>query len=325
MTQPRERLICISETPYYHVVSRCVRRSFLCGIDEHSGRNYEHRRQWIENRIRLLSSIFAIDICAYAVMSNHYHIVVKLSPCQTKDWPASEVLKRWCTLFKGPLLAQKWLKGDTLDEVEKATVEEMAEVYRTRLTSLSWFMKCLNESIAREANREDDCRGHFWESRFKSQALLTEEALLSCMAYVDLNPIRAGLSLTPEASEHTSIKERIKPSFNTDTAAQEQIRFRGLQCFDLPLKPLLKLDGSGSKTPGNGISFLLQDYLDLVDYTGRIILPNKHGSIPSHFPGILQRLKIKPEDWMSQVSNFEVQYATRHSGRCYSKRQKIVA
>lgn len=323
MTQPRKRLICISETPYYHVVSRCVRRCFLCGIDEHSGRNYEHRRQWIENRIRLLSSIFAIDICAYAVMSNHYHIVVKLSPCQTKDWSTSEVLKRWCSLFKGPLLARKWIEGVALDDVEKATVEQMAGVYRKRLSSLSWFMKCLNESIAREANREDDCRGHFWESRFKSQALLTEEALLSCMAYVDLNPIRAGVSETPEASEYTSIKERIKPCFNADTAAQEQIRLRALQCFDIALKPLLKLDGSGGEFPGNGLSFLLEDYLTLVDYTGRIIVPNKHGSIPGHFPGILQRLKIKPEDWMTQVSHFELQYATRHSGRCHSKGLKM--
>jgi REP element-mobilizing transposase RayT len=323
MTLPRQRLVCISETPYYHVVSRCVRRSFLCGIDELSGRNYEHRRQWIENRIRLLSSIFAIDICAYAVMANHYHIVVKLSPCQTKDWPTSEVLKRWCTLFKGPLLAQKWIKGETLDDVEKDTVEQMAEVYRKRLTSLSWFMKCLNESIAREANREDDCRGHFWESRFKSQALLTEEALLTCMAYVDLNPIRAGLSDTPESSNHTSIKERIKPSFNADTAAQEQIQLRSLQCFDLPLKPLLRFTDSGSKAPSSEISFLLQDYLALVDYTGRIILPDKHGSIPSHFPGILQRLSIKPDDWMTQVSNFELHYATRHSERCHSQRLKM--
>jgi len=68
----------------------------------------------------------------------------------------------------------------------------------------------LNEYISKRANIEDNCTGHFWESRFKSQALLDERALLTCMAYVDLNPIRACMAKTPETSEYTSIQERIK-------------------------------------------------------------------------------------------------------------------
>ena len=214
MPRPRKELVCIEDTPYYHVTSRCVRRTFLCGVDQSTGQSYEHRRQWIEERIWVLSSIFAIDICAYAVMSNHHHIVLKICPEQAFTWSNEEVIERWTSLFKGPPLIQKWQSGEALIPAELEVVSACIARYRKRLSRLGWFMKCLNEPIARQANSEDNCTGHFWESRYKSQALLTEEALLSCMAYVDLNPVRADIAATPETSDHTSIKQRIKPDFD---------------------------------------------------------------------------------------------------------------
>ena len=96
MTRPREVLISLSETPYYHITSRCVRRAFLCGVDHYSGQNYEHRRQWVVDRIRLLSSLFAIDVCAYAVLSNHYHLVLKVCPDQLDGLSEDEIMDRWC-------------------------------------------------------------------------------------------------------------------------------------------------------------------------------------------------------------------------------------
>ena len=111
MTRPRCQLVSIDDTPYYHITSRCVRRAFLCGVDHYSGQNYKHRRQWVVDRIRLLSSIFAVDVCAYAVMSNHYHIVLKVCPDQMIDSSDEEVIDRWCNLFKGPLLIQKYRQG----------------------------------------------------------------------------------------------------------------------------------------------------------------------------------------------------------------------
>ena len=181
MTRPRKEQVNIIDTPYYHIVSRCVRRSFLCGTDLNTGKSFEHQRQWIENRFRLLSSIFSVEIAAYAVMSNHLHIVVKLCSDAVDELSNEQVVERWSCLFKGPVLVQKWRGGDTLHPAEIRAVNDCIDEYRKRLGSLSWFMKCLNKPIARLANKEDGCTGHFWEARYKSQALLTEEALLSCM------------------------------------------------------------------------------------------------------------------------------------------------
>lgn len=324
MTRPREQLISVADTPYYHVVSRCVRRTFLCGVDSQTGRSYEHRRQWVEDRIRLLSSLFTIDLCAYAVMSNHYHLVVRLSPEQAQDWSTVQILERWTSLFKGPPLVQRYQAGENLCDAELRFVERMAEVYRQRLTDLSWFMKCLNESIAREANREDDCTGHFWESRFKSQALLTEQALLSCMAYVDLNPVRAAMAETPEASEHTSIKERLTPAFNLAEAIQAQIEQGFLNRFPVALKPLAQFEGAIRNEPQQGILFTLTDYLELVDITGRLLHPDKRGCIPQHLPPILQRLGLALDEWLTEATEFEARFR-QHQRAHLSHRRRTAA
>ncbi len=211
MTQPRSTLVSLQDTSWFHCVNRCVRRAFLCGEDHFSGKNFEHRRGWIATRIKQLSEIFAIDVAAYAVMSNHYHVVVRIDLARASGWSVDAVLHRWTTLFSGPPLVARYLSEARAEmlEAEIARVEELAETYRERLHDLSWFMRTLNEYIARLANAEDGVKGRFWEGRFKSQALLDEKALLAAMAYVDLNPVRAGLADTPKASDYTSIQERV--------------------------------------------------------------------------------------------------------------------
>jgi REP element-mobilizing transposase RayT len=267
MPEPRYRQISVEDTPYYHCISRCVRRAFLCGSDSVTGFDFEHRRQWIVDRIKLLCSVFAVDLCAYAIMSNHYHIVVRINADEVDQWSDEEVAQRWMLIFSGPLLMHQYLTNANLTESELTRVADLFASWRERLADLSWFMRCINEPIARLANAEDHCTGRFWEGRFKSQALLDERALLACMAYVDLNPIRANIAKTPELSDYTSIQERVK---------QPQSGY---------LRPF-------EEKEENGIPFKLKDYLELVDWAGREIKLNKRGYIPASAPPILVRLQM---------------------------------
>ena len=210
MTIPRKRQICLDETPYYHCVTRCVRRAFLCGQDQFTGRSYEHRRDWVVEKLKQLTDVFSISICAYAVMHNHTHTVVKVDREQALAWSRDEVITRWTTLYNPSSIVDRYLNGFKLTKAELQVVEEDIEKWRHRLYDISWFMRNLNETIARRANEEDGCSGRFWEGRYKSQALLDDPALLTCMIYVDLNLIRAGIAKTPEESDFTSIQARIK-------------------------------------------------------------------------------------------------------------------
>jgi hypothetical protein len=169
----------------------------------------------------------------------------------------------------------------------------------------------LNQPIARQANLEDKCTGKFWESRFTSQALKTEEALLSCMAYVDLNPVRAGIATSPEASSHTSIQERISPVFDLKQAIKFQLQCGDLLEFKTPLKPLLQFAEGLVNQSQAGILFAYQDYLELVDWTGRIIRHDKREYIDHTLPPILNRLQISTEQWYLNTTQFEAIHARR--------------
>ena len=224
MPTPRKEQVAKRSSGHYHCISRAVRRAFLCGIDAHSGCNYEHRRQWIVERLALLATQFSVEVCAYAIMSNHYHLVLHVNYEQSVAWSDEEVVARWCVLFPPKNMNNKEMTDEDKQIRRDIFIHnaEKVALWRERLADLSWFMRCLNEPIARQANHEDQCTGRFWEGRFKSQMLLDEAALTTCMAYVDLNPVRAGIAETPEESEFTSIAARIeadKPSAQPTTCA----------------------------------------------------------------------------------------------------------
>ena len=279
MTQARSQLVPPGSDGRYHCVQRCVRRAFLCGNDHYTGRCFEHRKVWVEERLGLLANCFAISIHAYAVMSNHLHLVVELAPDVAAGWADMEVAARWVRLFPPRI--------DSADAVEakcRRLIDdpERLLLIRSRLCDLSWLMRCLAEPIARRANSEDQCKGRFWEGRFKAQRLCDERALLAAMAYVDLNPIRAGVAQNLEDSAHTSATARIVTAVETP------------QTRDMPLSPILGV-------PRPSLAITTADYLQLLDWTGRQLAPGKHGRITGDAPACLRAVDSDAVRWTTRV------------------------
>jgi hypothetical protein len=349
MGLPRSLYVKEGQEGVYHCFSRCVRRAFLCGYDPLTGRDFSHRKKWVVDRLRYLSSIFAIEVCAYAVMENHPHSILRTRPDIAVLWSDREVATRWTELCP----KKRRLKGKTIPSLEEQ-IQALVDcpgritILRKRLCSLSWFMAQLNEFIARASNKEDKVKGRFWEGRFKCQTLLDEAAIATCMVYVDLNPIRAGVATTPEGSEFTSIQERIrawqKEKKTTDSISKEISQ--NIQTYsagddtqqwkeskDIPdKKERLSIISNAPNQPATSECWLCSiqsnanrrgilqmsetEYFDLVDKTGRMTRMDKRGAISADLAPILQRIGAIPEAWIETVSRFGSGFilaAGRHS------------
>lgn len=221
MTTPRYQLVDDATPLFYHLVSRCVRHSWLCGWDRLTRRNYTHRKHWLINRLQQLGKAFAVDVHAYAIMSNHFHLVVYYDPTAADHWSDVEVIERW--LIACPVRSPTGEADPALlSSLRRSWLADPARLQRMRdhLGSLSVFMKQLKQPIARRANQEDGCTGHFFEQRFYSGALLSDEAVLAAMAYVDLNPIRARLAKSLHQIQQASITERLAALENSPERLQ---------------------------------------------------------------------------------------------------------
>ncbi len=303
MTMARSKLVDPKVTRYYHCISRCVRQAFLCGKD------FEHRKQWIEDRLELLAGCFALSVCGFSVMDNHLHVLVRLDPNDLTQWSDEDVIRNWIKVYP-----PKTPKGEEV-EINKAWIDDQlldenkVAIMRERLGSLGWFMKALKEPLARMANQEDECRGAFWEGRYKSIAILDEEALLTTCAYVDLNPVAAGIATAPETSTHTSVRQRVrhvrsKGRMEDLKAATCSASVASSIADDLELDhwlcPLEDRSRHGADREGMLESFSLGSYLLLVDYTSRLCRLGK-ARISSEVASLLDRLGSSEEIWRQRI------------------------
>ena len=295
MGLPRSEYVQEGEVGVYHCTTRCVRRAFLAGFDSLTGRDFSHRKQWIEDRLQLLASIFSVEVTTFSVMSNHYHVTVRIRPDIVETWSDHEVASRWLTLCPKRYRSKKKAKEPIEEQIHNLALctERIAEL-RKRLCSLSWFMRFLNEYIARAANKEDNVKGRFWESRFKCQALLDYAAIAGGMVYIDLNPIRAGIAQTSEDSDFTGIQQRIRIWKEKSSSANGAFLSGSWLC------PIASEGDSRGILPMSE-----EEYFTLVDKSGRLLHSDKRGAIDADLAPILERIGAKPETWSETISSFE--------------------
>lgn len=312
MPQARRRIIDPSRPTWVHCTSRCVRRAFLCG------NGCDHRRGWIEERLQLLSRIFAVEIASYAVMANHLHVIVRMQPQGPHGWTDDDVARRWYAIYPADYHADGTPKPPAEALIESRRHDHAwIGIRRQRLADLGWFMKALKESIGRRANREDGCTGAFWEGRFHSVPLLDQAALLACMSYVDLNPIRAGIAETPERSAFTSAQRRIRARSRHRAAAAIRDRDpkrakRLLEKGGLSLAARHPEDGLWLCPLGRcmvgeelaNLRFSVDDYLTVLDTTGRLVTSGKRRRIPPELAPIIARLDLSVEAWVATMLGF---------------------
>lgn len=323
----RREIVRQGEPGIYHCWSRTVRQTNLCGKDQTTGKDYSVRRDWIRAFQERLAGLFAVEIAFRAEMSNHFHLILRTLPEVARQWSDEEVARRWLTI-------SRLIRSPDGQAIRPVTDEEIAvelakpsraEVLRLRLSDISQFMKALCEHTSRRANREDGTKGAFFEGRFRSREILDEPSLLVCAMYVDLNPIRAGETITPEASTHTSVHDRIvahqqrqgqKPRKRRRkkqlriAAAQVQAADGWMSKLELDQRSeayqRVTPSADGRRASDKGLlGMTFEQYLKLLDWSGRQLKQGKTGSIPRHLAPILERLQINSSMWLKLVSEFD--------------------
>ncbi|PIE90010.1 MAG: hypothetical protein CR997_08510 [Acidobacteria bacterium] len=333
MAIPRKRQFDKKKINTLHIYNRTVRHAFLMRKNDED-ENHCVRKSIYLNRFKFLLKVFSMESLSYCIMDNHYHLIIRTRPDLVDSWSREEVARRWWQLYPRKRDAQGHPAVPTQDELDlvffdqtgRQTPEQRCEVLRERLADVSWFMKSLNEYASKVYNKQENCRGAFWEGRYKSQLLADQSAVLAGSVYVDLNPIRAGLAETPEESAYTSGQVRCRSRIakrkleklrqKCRRKKENQEHRREIQ----ELKNRIEKEANESKwlspmkaadlsKPYVGVGSLLkvdeEDYLKLLDWTGRQLHKGKVGRIPKDLDSILTRMEVQAENWLETVQKYD--------------------
>jgi REP element-mobilizing transposase RayT len=309
-----------------------VRRCFLLGNDPVSGKNYDHRKVWIDEQLAHQARFFGVDLLCQAILSNHLHLILRSRPDVVKQWDDAEVARRWLMLCPERRDERRQPLEPTEFEINRIRLDKQkVAAIRSRLSDISWWMRLLSQNIAQRANREDKEVGKFWQARYRAVRLLDETAILACAAYVDLNPIRAAMSTTIEESDFTSAQKRAqdlqarcgmkarrrksagRQSTRAESQSQESADSSSRSARHLAPVDLKERSGkTGPDANKQGVrcsnkGFLpmsTADYLSLLDWTARQYRSDKPGRTPQQIAPLFERLGITADSWRELVRNF---------------------
>jgi hypothetical protein len=331
----RVEIFAPDEIAIVHVMNRTVRRCFLLGNDPFTGKNFDHRKIWLDDELKRLAAQFGIDLLCQAILSNHFHLVLRSRPDVVAVWSDREVARRWLMLC--PLRKDGQGQAQEPNEFElNSIVNDPARLatIRSRLSDISWWMRLLSQNIAQRANKEDKEVGKFWQARYRAVRLLDEAAVLACAAYVDLNPIRAAMAESLEESDFTSVQKRIetlrgksnKQSVGSDepetgkeaglanptvegssqlVSSPSDSHLARLSIDELhdPIGPCCHTGGQRASDKGF-LPMTTAAYVDLLDWTAREIRADKRGATPAKMQPVFDRLGISGEVWCGMVKDF---------------------
>ncbi|MFN5315635.1 MAG: transposase [Planctomyces sp.] len=331
----RVEIFAADEVAVVHVMNRTVRRCFLLGHDPVSGRNYDHRKVWIDEQLVHQARHFGIDLLCQAIMSNHLHLVLRSRPDVVQEWSDEEVARRWLMLCPERRDEDRRPMEPTEFEINRIVNNKgkLASL-RSRLSDISWWMRLLCQHIAQRANREDGEVGKFWQARYRAVRLLDEIAILSCAAYVDLNPIRAAMAQTISKSDFTSAQKRSRglalqsqkdiqpePALPDGLSGTTPAAVRKCQVAAVDLRSAQHLapvelnerngqpgpDGNrdGVRCSNKGVlPMSTAQYLSLLEWTTRQQRVTEACRKPKQIRRLFKRLGISAKVWSELVRNF---------------------
>jgi hypothetical protein len=283
------------------------------GDDALSGKNFDHRKVWIEEYLRQFAAYFGIDLICYAIMSNHFHLILRSRPDVVATWDNREVARRWLMICPVRRSADSQPLAPNEAEINSiANCPVKCRDIRKRLSNFSWWMRLLCQRVAQRANNEEKERGKFFQDRYGATRLIDEASLLACAAYVDLNPIRAAMAMTLESSDHTSVQTRIEAMTTHETDQNGSEQDPPGDAFLSPLTINEQTDPIGPAPSQNGkrcsdkgvLAMPIEKYLALLDWTARQSVPGKRGCTPGELPPVLKRLGLGSKTWCELVSDF---------------------